>query len=330
MKSHDSHVFMERLLPIAFRALPHQVWNPITELSKFFKDLCSTILRVDDLLLMEQNIIITTCKLERIFPPAFFNSMEHLPIHLPYEAKVGGPVQYRWMYPFERFLPSHPAANGIGDILKSHYTNPWPSWKQIPISTRDLWFGEFLTKLNGIPPTISELFRRTHQRKDKSWVDRKSEQVNEKFSRIFEELTQKANEEGTTPPNELDVWCDVARTKGGKIYGLGMESSVVAGRPYYRGSSSSSNEWVQRQELDELKKDLEEVKNERDELRVKVLNIEKLFEQNNAMIRQWMDSINRHSMPPSIEDSEDEDETQPPSQPFNPNRDDYFRRNKRM
>ncbi|WCJ25321.1 hypothetical protein M5689_007214 [Euphorbia peplus] len=30
--------------------------------------------------------------------------MEHLPIHLPYEAKIAGPVQYRWMYPFERFL----------------------------------------------------------------------------------------------------------------------------------------------------------------------------------------------------------------------------------
>lgn len=28
--------------------------------------------------------------------------MEHLPIHLPYEARVGGLVQYRWMYPFER------------------------------------------------------------------------------------------------------------------------------------------------------------------------------------------------------------------------------------
>jgi hypothetical protein len=27
--------------------------------------------------------------------------MEHLPIHVPFEAKVGGPVQYRWMYPFE-------------------------------------------------------------------------------------------------------------------------------------------------------------------------------------------------------------------------------------
>ena len=32
----------------------------------------------------------------------FFDSMEHLPIHLPFEAKGGGPVQYRWMYPFER------------------------------------------------------------------------------------------------------------------------------------------------------------------------------------------------------------------------------------
>jgi len=28
--------------------------------------------------------------------------MEHLPIYLPYEARIGGLVQYRWMYPFER------------------------------------------------------------------------------------------------------------------------------------------------------------------------------------------------------------------------------------
>ncbi|GKU90769.1 hypothetical protein SLEP1_g4720 [Rubroshorea leprosula] len=30
--------------------------------------------------------------------------MEHLAIHLPYEARVGGPVQFRWMYPFERHM----------------------------------------------------------------------------------------------------------------------------------------------------------------------------------------------------------------------------------
>ncbi|XP_057418581.1 uncharacterized protein LOC130712785 [Lotus japonicus] len=104
MKSHDCHIFMERLLPIAFSALPLQVWKPIAELSKYFKDLCSSTLKLSDLLLMEQNIIITTCKLERIFPPGFFNSMEHLHIHLAYEAITRGPIQYRWMYPFERYL----------------------------------------------------------------------------------------------------------------------------------------------------------------------------------------------------------------------------------
>ncbi|KAL0445967.1 UNVERIFIED_CONTAM: hypothetical protein Slati_1724600 [Sesamum latifolium] len=30
--------------------------------------------------------------------------MAHLIVHLLYEAHVGGPVQYRWMYPFERLL----------------------------------------------------------------------------------------------------------------------------------------------------------------------------------------------------------------------------------
>ncbi|WVZ25829.1 hypothetical protein V8G54_004373 [Vigna mungo] len=65
------HVFMECLLPIAFSSIPTHVLNPI---------------------------------IENIPPPSFFDSMEHLPIHLPYEAILGGPVQYRWMYPFERFM----------------------------------------------------------------------------------------------------------------------------------------------------------------------------------------------------------------------------------
>jgi hypothetical protein len=30
------------------------------------------------------------CKLEKIFPPGFFNPMQHLILHLPYEARMGG------------------------------------------------------------------------------------------------------------------------------------------------------------------------------------------------------------------------------------------------
>ncbi|XP_055824120.1 uncharacterized protein LOC129892559 [Solanum dulcamara] len=80
------------------------VWQALTELSLFFKDLTSTTLQVDDMKRLETDIAQILCKLERIFPPGFFNSMEHLPVHLPYEARIAGPVQYRWMYPFERYL----------------------------------------------------------------------------------------------------------------------------------------------------------------------------------------------------------------------------------
>jgi hypothetical protein len=105
LKSHDCHVFMERLLPVALRELvPKHEWNAFTEISQFLRDLCVATIKMEDVIHLEQNIAEILCKLEKIFPPSFFNSMEHLPVHLPYEVRMGGPVQYRWMYPFERFL----------------------------------------------------------------------------------------------------------------------------------------------------------------------------------------------------------------------------------
>ncbi|KAK6786515.1 hypothetical protein RDI58_015040 [Solanum bulbocastanum] len=101
MKSHDCHVFMETLIPIAFSHLPERIWKPITEISLFLKDLCSGKLLESILDSMEENILVTTTKLEKIFPCGFFDVMEHLPIHLVQVARLGGPVQTRWMYPFE-------------------------------------------------------------------------------------------------------------------------------------------------------------------------------------------------------------------------------------
>ena len=95
---------MQRLIPIAFRELlPPNVWKVLTELSLFFKNLTSTTIKVEEMMKLENDIPLILCKLERIFPPSFFNSMEHLPIHLAYEARIAGPVQYRWMYLFERY-----------------------------------------------------------------------------------------------------------------------------------------------------------------------------------------------------------------------------------
>ena len=93
MKSHDCHVFMQRLIPIAFREmLPSAVWQALTELSLFFKDLTSTVLKTEVVMRLESEISIVICKLEQIFPRSFFYSMEHFPIHLAYEARVAGPV----------------------------------------------------------------------------------------------------------------------------------------------------------------------------------------------------------------------------------------------
>jgi hypothetical protein len=51
-----------------------------------------------------EEIPVLLCKMEKKNSPGFFNPMQHLLIHLPYEAKVGHPVQYWWMYHIERAL----------------------------------------------------------------------------------------------------------------------------------------------------------------------------------------------------------------------------------
>jgi len=105
MKSHDCHVFIQRLLPIAIRGnLTPEIRTTLNELSDFLKKLCARTLKVDVLKQMKTDIVVILCKLEQIFPPAFFDIMVHLALHLPREAELGGPVQYRWMYPIERTL----------------------------------------------------------------------------------------------------------------------------------------------------------------------------------------------------------------------------------
>jgi hypothetical protein len=93
---------MQTLIPLAYRdLLPKGIWDALTEISHFFRDICSNKLNVDHIERLKTNIVETLCKLEMIFPSSFFDLMEHLSIHLPFEVKVGGLVQYRWMYPFK-------------------------------------------------------------------------------------------------------------------------------------------------------------------------------------------------------------------------------------
>ena len=107
LKSHDCHVFMQWLLPLAWRdLLPNSIWSSLTKLSIFFRDICATKLSTDHISSLEASSIEMICKLEKIFSPSFFDSMKHLLIHLSYEARVEGLVQYKWMCPFKRYIHS--------------------------------------------------------------------------------------------------------------------------------------------------------------------------------------------------------------------------------
>ncbi|KAG8082401.1 hypothetical protein GUJ93_ZPchr0014g46908 [Zizania palustris] len=104
LKSHDYHIWIERLLPVMIRGyVPEDVWRVLAELSNFFRQLCAKQLSHTVVADMETLAPVLLCKLEKIFPPGFFNPMQHMILHLPYEARMGGPVQSRWCYSIERF-----------------------------------------------------------------------------------------------------------------------------------------------------------------------------------------------------------------------------------
>ena len=105
LKSHDSHILLQQLLPIAARrALPKKVVEVLIELNNLFKQLCSKVNKPNDLLYIPKRTSVTLCHLEKIFPLSFFAIIYHLPIHLAEEALIVGPVHFLWMYHIERYI----------------------------------------------------------------------------------------------------------------------------------------------------------------------------------------------------------------------------------
>ena len=84
--------------------VPDHIWQVLVELNYLFRQLCAKELSRAMVADMEKMAPVLLCKLDKIFPPGFFNPMQHLILHLPYEARMGGAVQGRWCYPIKRCL----------------------------------------------------------------------------------------------------------------------------------------------------------------------------------------------------------------------------------
>jgi hypothetical protein len=93
------------ILPVALQSCypSKDVMKIVVQLSNFFKKLCSKVIDVAELEQLQESIVMTLCDMEKIFLPSFFTVSVHLMVHLVEEVKLGGPVQYRWMYPMERY-----------------------------------------------------------------------------------------------------------------------------------------------------------------------------------------------------------------------------------
>jgi hypothetical protein len=105
LKSNNYHIIMERLVHVMIRGyLDDALWMVLEELNYFYRQLCTKEIMIEMMQKLKKEIPVLLCKIEKKFPLGFFNTMQHLLIYLSYEAKVGDPIQYRWMYHIERAI----------------------------------------------------------------------------------------------------------------------------------------------------------------------------------------------------------------------------------
>jgi hypothetical protein len=105
LKSHDCHVLMMQLLPVALRGiLPENVRVPIVKLCVFLNAILQKVINPEDLQRLQNNVAQCLVSFELVFPASFFNIMTHLLVHLVEEITILGPVFLHNMFPFERFM----------------------------------------------------------------------------------------------------------------------------------------------------------------------------------------------------------------------------------
>ena len=79
LKSHDYHVWIERIMPVMVRGyVPEHVWRVLAELRHFFRTLCAKEVSKEVIEKLHKKAPELIVKLEKIFPPGFFTPMTHL------------------------------------------------------------------------------------------------------------------------------------------------------------------------------------------------------------------------------------------------------------
>ena len=103
MKFHDCHVMMTQILPIALRGIMDKhVRDTLIGLCSFFDVISRKSISVKQLRRLQEEIVVILNELEKYFPPAFFDEMVHLCVHIVDDIIDLGPSFLHNMMPFER------------------------------------------------------------------------------------------------------------------------------------------------------------------------------------------------------------------------------------
>src|SRR5680860_1055505 len=79
MKSHDCHVLMTEILPVAIRGIMDEhVRDTLLALCNFFDVINRKTIGVRQLDRLQEEIVLILCELEIYFPPSFFDICVHL------------------------------------------------------------------------------------------------------------------------------------------------------------------------------------------------------------------------------------------------------------
>jgi hypothetical protein len=126
LKSHDCHVLMVQLLPVALKGiLPPNVRLATVKLCAFLNAISQKVIDLMDLAKLQNDVVQCLVSFELVFPPFFFNIMTHLLVHLVKEISILSPVFLHNMFPFERFMGVlkkyvHNRARPEGSIAKGY------------------------------------------------------------------------------------------------------------------------------------------------------------------------------------------------------------------
>ena len=105
LKSHDCHVIMMQLLPVALRGLlPENVRLAIVKLCAFLNAISQKVIDPEIVPRLRSDVAQCLVSFELVFPPSFFNIMTHVLVHLVDEIVILGPAFLHNMFPFKRFM----------------------------------------------------------------------------------------------------------------------------------------------------------------------------------------------------------------------------------